>query len=111
MKSIILCEGPTDGILLQYFMREVHLWEDAGEPEQLFKGRRDWARRLKKKENELDLVSCKGASKLLPCMDYFLDINKTANMSEAYGKLVVITDRDECGTEENFIGKAIHCML
>ena len=28
MKSIILCEGSTDGVLLQYFMREVHQWED-----------------------------------------------------------------------------------
>lgn len=36
MKNLILCEGSTDGILLQYFMREVHHWEDAAGQRRLF---------------------------------------------------------------------------
>lgn len=28
MKSIILCEGSTDFVLLQYFMRKVYKWQD-----------------------------------------------------------------------------------
>lgn len=28
MKSIILCEGSTDFVLLQYYMRTVYGWED-----------------------------------------------------------------------------------
>lgn len=102
MKNIILCEGATDGVLLQYFMREVHHWEDASKPEKLFAGRTDWVRRLRKGSDQLDIVSCKGSSKLLPCMAYFLDINKSYDKNQAYSKLVLITDRDECGTESKF---------
>ena len=36
MKNLILCEGSTDGILLQYFMREVYHWEDAAGQRRLF---------------------------------------------------------------------------
>lgn len=28
MNSIILCEGSTDYVLLQYFMRKAYFWED-----------------------------------------------------------------------------------
>ena len=30
MKSIILCEGYTDCILLQYFLRKAYGWKDEG---------------------------------------------------------------------------------
>ena len=30
MKSIIICEGETDFILLQYFMIKVYGWKDSG---------------------------------------------------------------------------------
>lgn len=103
MKNIILCEGATDGILLQYFMREVHQWEDASKPENLFKGLTDWVRRLKKGSDELDIVSCKGSSQLLPCMEHFFDTNKLYDENQTYSKLVILTDRDECGTEQKFV--------
>lgn len=34
MKSIILCEGSTDWVLLQYFMRKTYKWEDKRTNEQ-----------------------------------------------------------------------------
>lgn len=111
MKNIILCEGVTDGVLLQYFMREVHQWEDVGAPKNLFRGRTDWVRRLKKEGTELDIVSCKGSSQLLPCMEHLLDINKSYTPSEAYYKLVVVTDRDECETEEDFVKSAKEVLM
>lgn len=33
MKSIIICEGSTDFVLLQYFMRRAHQWEDYRKPD------------------------------------------------------------------------------
>lgn len=31
MNSIIICEGSTDSILLQYFLRKAYGWEDTKE--------------------------------------------------------------------------------
>ena len=103
MKNLILCEGSTDGILLQYFMREVYHWEDAAGQRRLFGNHAVWFRSLKKGTNTLDIVSCAGSSKLLPCMEYVVELNKTAASNEVYNKIVVITDRDEYDTESVFV--------
>lgn len=31
MNSIIICEGSTDSVLLQYFLRNAYQWEDTSE--------------------------------------------------------------------------------
>ena len=103
MKNIILCEGSTDGILLQYFMRKVHQWEDVKKQKRLFGEHALWFRSLKKGNDKLDIVSCDGSSRLLPCIEYLLELNKTASLNESYNKVIVVTDRDEYTTEEVFI--------
>ena len=37
-------------------------------------------------------------------LKYILDYNINASIEEQYNKIVIITDRDEAGTEEDFIG-------
>ncbi len=103
MRNMIICEGSTDGVLLQYFMREVHHWVDVDQPKSLFKNQAVWFRRLQKGSDLLDIISCKGTSKLLPCMEYLLELNKTATLNEAYQRVVIVTDRDEHGTESDFV--------
>lgn len=103
MKNIIICEGSTDGILLQYFMREVHCWEDGGKQQKLFGNKASWYRRLKKDKDILDIVSGRGSSTLLGCMEYLIDINKNANVEEVYNKVAIVTDRDEYSTETDFV--------
>ena len=71
MRNIILCEGPTDGVLLQYFMRKVYRWEDSEQPKNLFKGRTDWVRRLKKGESVLDIVAVKVLRNCCPARNIF----------------------------------------
>lgn len=31
MKSMLICEGSTDSVLIQYFMRNTYQWEDTRE--------------------------------------------------------------------------------
>ena len=38
MKSLIICEGPTDFILLQYYMRKVNGWDEGQESKDKPKG-------------------------------------------------------------------------
>ena len=35
MKSVIICEGSTDYVLLQYFMQRVNDWSDYRNPQQM----------------------------------------------------------------------------
>ena len=47
MKSVIICEGSTDYVLLQYFMQRVNDWSDYRNPQQMTGFKR--VRELKKR--------------------------------------------------------------
>ncbi len=50
MKSVILCEGLTDCLFIQYYLKTVHHWQD-GNSRANIKFMR-WNRILKKNENK-----------------------------------------------------------
>ena len=75
MKNLILCEGSTDGILLQYFMRKVHQWQDGKNNGTLFRSSASWYRTLNKGNRRLDIASCKGSSALTSNLELVLDNN------------------------------------
>lgn len=101
MKSIILCEGSTDFVLLQYFMQTVYGWQDKSDVREL-KNNFKRVRKLVKGEDSLIIGGCGGCSRLLPCLEYILEINSLSAENEAYDKIIVITDRDEISTEGEF---------
>lgn len=102
MKSIIICEGATDYVLLQYFMRAAFRWQDYGPaPEKRFKR----SRVLKRGTDYLTIGESGGSSQLIPCLDYMLELNSISAETEAYENLVIVTDRDEIGTEQEFIDR------
>ena len=104
MNSIILCEGSSDFVLLQYYMRTVYGWTD----ERTQNIRSDSIKRsrtLKKDENLLTIGGCGGCSKIIPAFEKILQRNSISAVGEAFDKVVIITDRDEVGTEEEFIKK------
>ena len=68
MKSIILCEGSSDFILLQYYMRTVNQWEHD-------------------KNNKIRFTNAIARNCVLTKVD----------------NIIIITDRDELDTEDNFI--------
>ncbi len=75
MKNAILCEGSTDGILLQYFMRKVYQWEDGNDKVNIFDSNISWFRTMKKGNDRLDIVSCKGCSHILSNLNLILEFN------------------------------------
>lgn len=104
MDSIMLCEGSSDFVLLQYYMRTVYGWTD----ERTQNIRLDSIKRsrtLKKDENLLTIGGCGGCSKIIPSFEKILQRNSISAVGEAFDKIVIITDRDEVGTEEEFIEK------
>lgn len=111
MKNLILCEGSTDGILLQYFMRKVYQWDDEAMNGNLLGANASWFRRMKKGDQYLDIAACKGSSRLLSNFELILKFNYNATLEEAYKKVALVTDRDEEDTEGEFIQKVKRCLF
>lgn len=105
MNSIILCEGSTDFVLIQYFMRKTYGWEDMKGQVPALRGQVKRSRILEKEGDSLTIAGCGGASRLLPFLAYLLERNSLSAGDEAYDKIVLITDRDEASTEELFVEK------
>lgn len=103
MKSILLCEGSTDFVLLQYYMRTVYGWEDGKEKGNTFDGKLKISRILKRSEDTLQIGGCGGCSRIIPAFEYVLEINSYSVGTEGFDRIAIITDRDEVGTESEFI--------
>lgn len=103
MKSIIICEGYTDCILLQYFLRKAYEWEDGGRDQHLestFKTMRV----LKKAKDIVKIGGCGGCTEILSKLSFVLEMNHiSADNEPEFAQIVVITDRDEQHTEQDFI--------
>ena len=105
MNSIILCEGSSDFVLLQYYMRTAYGWNDESIQNIKLGSKIRRSRTLKKEDNLLSIGGCGGCSRIIPAFADILERNSMAAEGEAFDKIVIITDRDEVGTEEEFIGK------
>ncbi len=101
MNSIIICEGSTDSILLQYFLRTVYHWEDTKESSPL-RNKFKTFRKLKKGERTLCIGGSGGVSQIKDKFEYIMELNSLSADNEEYGKVVVLTDRDEVQTEKEF---------
>lgn len=102
----MICEGSTDYSLLQYYMREVYLWEDDTKKQNnVLKNPGQKSRLLTKGQDTLTIMSAGGCSRLIEGLHNALSRNKLsgAEMSDAFNKIVIVTDRDEVGTESDFI--------
>ena len=105
MKNIILCEGSTDFALIQYYMRKAHAWKDEN-PNGITCGKKvKYQRTLSKGRDTLSVGGCGGCSQIIPVFDSILEINTLSDINEAIDKIVIITDRDEIGTETDFISE------
>lgn len=102
MRSVILCEGTTDFVLLQYYMRKVHGWEYKKNDNVLIKGYKARKCVLKKDRSELNIIGCGGCSRIPEGLQFILDSNSLSAEDEAYDRIVIITDRDEVETESEF---------
>jgi len=105
MKSVILCEGGTDLALIQYFMEDVNNWSYKDthiEMKKEIKSQRNFS----KNSHSLSIAETGGCSKLCPCFEKFIMRNKRSSISdEIIDKFVIISDRDEIGTVDEFLDK------
>ena len=87
MNSIIICEGSTDSILLQYFLRKAYGWEDTKERIPLSNKFKTF-RKLKKEEKTLCIGGSGGVSQIKDKFDNILELNSFAANGEEYDKIM-----------------------
>lgn len=102
MRSVILCEGSTDFVLLQHFIRRTYQWEYKSNKQINIAGQSARECTLQKDDNTVSIIGCGGCNRLIPCLNYELMLNSVSALGEAYDKIVIITDRDEVLTEQEF---------
>ncbi|WP_370760115.1 hypothetical protein [Faecalibacillus intestinalis] len=96
MNSIIICEGLTDCLFIQYYMRNVYHWLDKAQGKnKIFR----WCRELENKENSLLLGHNGGSSKLCSTFENVLKSNYYGQTEEQYYNVVIMTDRDDDQSE------------
>lgn len=110
MNSIIICEGSTDSILLQYFLRTTYKWEDAKDRIPLAKQFKTF-RKLKKEDRTLCIGGSGGVSQLMSKLELILYLNSIGTNLEVYSKIIIMTDRDELDTETVFYEEIRQIML
>ena len=110
MNSVIICEGSTDFILLQYYMQKVHNWQDAGLSTLQYGNKK--AQLFTHQNKSLTIMPSEGSSHLISAFENILERNYNCqpDQKEAITKIAIITDRDEDDTEGIFLDKINHCL-
>ena len=109
--SVIICEGTTDGVLLQYLMEKVGGWKYSNGAPRL-KHRRsgmpkdEWVHLLSRNDDSLTITSAGTNSELIPVFEKALKRSKNAGSDdERFADIVLLTDRDEDETERRILEK------
>lgn len=107
MNSLILCEGKTDCILLQYYLEKVHSWKRVGKsPFHAVEGA--WSNLFTKDSNFLIISETKGCSRITEGLGTAIERNRYAGpgkKDEFLDKIIIFTDNDEEETQENMISE------
>ena len=103
MKSIIICEGDTDLVLLQYFMIKVNGWKDFKDSRfKPIKGVN--SRDFIKDSHILTIISAGGCSNIKEVFSAVVRNNQNAVLeNERYSKIAIVTDNDETDTEAKIV--------
>lgn len=104
MNNIILCEGSTDYFLLQYYMREAYQWiDDKSIQNGILKMPKQKSRNLVKNSDILTIMAVGGCSQIGNGLRAVLARNflSPPPLSNIYNKIIIVTDRDEVGTEQD----------
>lgn len=111
MKSILLCEGKSDAILVSYYLNKVKGWEFYGK-----KDKRKVTIPIRNNENEelnwyclgediLSIWAIGGKSNFNYAIDQILTINKLADKEDAFNKIILLTDRDNSSNNEDILNE------
>ena len=103
MNHIMICEGSTDYVLLQYYMREAYQWVDDPKIQKgILKMPGQKSRNLQKDTDVLTIMAAGGCSQIGEGLKQVLQRNylSAPDLKDIYKKIVIVTDRDEAGTEQ-----------
>lgn len=105
MNSLILCEGKTDCILLQYYLEQVHRWKY--KDKNGIRVKSDcWSNCFTKEEHTLNIAETKGCSRLVDGLISAIIRNENAapgSTDEFFDKIIIFTDNDEISTSQKMI--------
>ena len=105
MNSLILCEGKTDCILLQYYLEKVHSWIRV-KKSSFHVVNDSWSNLFSKDDNSLIISETKGCSRLVEGLITAIIRNENAapgTNDEFLDKIIIFTDNDEEDTGANLI--------
>lgn len=112
MKSVVICEGNTDLTLIQYFMEKVHEWKHIKESDyrnfeegmihKIIKETKNIKWFQHDNGNIMCIIAAGGVSKITDKLQSVLDLNNLGGV-KSFNNIVIISDRDEIGTEQEFI--------
>lgn len=109
MNSLILCEGKTDCILLQYYLEKVYLW-NYKDKNGLRVERDCWSNCFTKSEYTLNITETKGCSRLVEGLIKAIKRNENVapgSTNEFFDKIIIFTDNDETSTSTDMINNIV----
>lgn len=109
MKSIIICEGETDFVFLQHFMKKVNGWTDSKQkpnPSFISSVDNSRSRDFIKNADMLTIISCGGCGNIKTVFEEVIRKNQNEIFDEErYSKIVILTDNDETGIEAKIVSE------
>lgn len=105
MKTLILCEGKTDAIILSYFLSKKYNWKHVSNRE-MNKSKYKDIIRFQINENQscclyengeklLLIYACGGIEEIPKKINEVADINSQSDFEKRFNKIIVMTDKDE----------------
>lgn len=105
MNSLILCEGKSDCILLQYYLEKVHLWNRI-KKSSFHAVQNSWSNLFEKSGNSLTISETKGCDRIIEGLNTAIIRNQNAapnSVDDFYDKIIIFTDNDEVITSNRLI--------
>lgn len=109
MKSILLCEGKSDAILISYYLDKVKGWKFCGR-----KDKRKVKIPIRNKNNEeanwyelnedlLAIWGVGGKDNFKYAIRKILELNSLSDKEDAFNKIIVVRDRDDIENDEDIL--------
>ena len=94
--SCVICEGNTDSILLQYYLRKAFDWEDCPKEKatNLFRYKDNDSRKLIKSDRSVTIVETGGVSEFIEALSKTL-VYQRVSIDEYFERIIIFTDHDE----------------
>lgn len=110
MKTLILCEGTTDLLMLQFILQYKYGWKYNGFVENTITNRLI-KRNLIKDGNLIEINSCGGITNISNIMCKVKEVVEYATKSEEiYSKVIIMIDHDTVDSNNKFIEQLNICM-